>query len=235
MNVVVHDFHHGLGEIGQSTRAKMAMCRKTKDGFETCHQLAKCKDFLHDAAACVFMKDRTSHIYGFQYNPKTMPKIDTDAIRVFVTGITGDDAMTSYKILSDLAEMAGFDKVILSSCSEGFVFEGDKRWLDSPAAISLFTGLMRMGQYGPIPGTSGEWLESLKGKSGNDPSYVTQVGGAKAFDKMIALLNDEKISWAKGGYEKLDRGALHHGCGWVAYCAGLYAKSVGDGSFPVKR
>lgn len=235
MNVVVRDFGHGLAEIGQSTRAKMAMCRKTDDGFETCHQLAKCKDFLHDAVACMFIKGRKSSIYSFQYDPDTMPKIDLDAIRVYVQGINGDDALASYKALQELSGAIGWDSIILNKCDSGFVFEGDKRWLNSPASISLFTGIIRMGQYGPYGESLREWLGNMKNHRGNDPSYVMQAGGSGAADKMLKLLEDDTVKWSSFAYDKLSSRALHHGCGWVAYCAGLYAKSVGDGSFPVGR
>lgn len=235
MQVKVNDFGHGLAEIGQSTRAKMAMCRKTKDGFETCHQLAKCKDFLHDAVSCMFVKGRKSNIYGFRYDPETMPVIDLDAIRVYVQGISGEDAVTSYNALSSLATSMEWDQVILTKEGAGFVFEGDKRWLNSPASISLFTGLIRMGQYGPMKGSLGEWFTEVSKLKGNDPSYVAQAGGPKAVDKMLKLLGDSSIHWDTGMYNDMPSHALHHGCGWVAYCCGLYSKGVGDGAFPVKR
>lgn len=236
MNVKQNSFGHFLGEIGQSTNAKMALCRRTKNGFETCHEMVKCKDFMHDAMACMFISGRKSDIYGFQYDPNTMPRIPTDEIIVFVTGVKEVDAQNSLSVLNALEESAEFKKTTLTKVGCGFVFEGCGEWCLSPGAISLFTGMIRAGQYGGCDGTVGglrKHFTKMATLHGNDPSYVKQAGASKAVDKMTKLMHDKSIRWDNFDYTAISSHALHHGCGWVAYCAGIYATSCGDSSFPV--
>jgi hypothetical protein len=236
MKVKENQFGQYLAEIWQSTNAKMSFARPTKDGWETCHPMVKCKAFMHDAAACMHIP-RVTNIYGFTYDPKKMPHILTDRIVIYITGLSEENAQTSLVLMNAMDKAIGATPTTFSKTEKGLLFIGDAAWMKSPAAISLFTGILRMGHYGPVGRSVEEiraWLGDMKKLKGNDPSYITQAGGSAAWDVWQKLMSDESISWEHGGYEKLNDGQIHHGCGWVAYAIGVFRQNVGDGAFPVR-
>lgn len=236
MKTIIKSFGQAPGEIGQSTKARMALCRVDNGVATNCHEIIKCKDFMHDAMACMFIKGRKSDIWGFRYDPETMPKIPTTGLTVYVTGVSEEDVKNSVSVLKALSGGDKGLKVSMETTDGGFLVMGGVEWCLSPAAISLFTGMIRAGQYGGCDGTVDGLRKHFKKMAtmhGNDPSYIKQAGAENAVGKMQKLLADKKIQWDQMNYGTLPPHTLHHGCGWVSYCAGMYAEASGDGAFPV--
>jgi hypothetical protein len=228
MQVTIKKYNQSLGEIFQSTAARMAFIHPVGDDWETCHPMVKCKDFLHDAATCMFIKGRTTCIYGFRYDPSKMPHIQTDRICLFVTGINENAANNSLSIIGEIEKLNGTGTTVSIPASNGFIFIGPPAWMGSPAAISCFSGMMRVGLYEGCNGDLADCFKRIvKGHNGNDPAYINQAGPSKCAEKLGGILTDESISWKNFNYGHLGSHVLHHGCGWVAYCRGIYATSKG--------
>jgi len=124
---------------------------------EQCNQFVWCKDFLQDMIyAC--LNEKWIDIYQFRYNPYIDPKPCMDKIRLLVANANDSKFRIKIKNSLDLVNQAeerlSMKKSILRECwsppenfrkSGVWLFEGSKRWLNSPPMLSLYSLLIRVG------------------------------------------------------------------------------------------
>jgi len=185
-----------LSEIYQQTGMIFTFVTTPKDGNKMCHEWAKCRDFLHDAVRAQLTGNGCS-IYGFTFDPKKNPNIDTKKMRMLVSkhGLKKDEVPAFRdKMVSALALINHFEKqakisltklqeVDAKGSSKGavFLFTGPRMWMSSPFLVSMYTFLLRLGDKELKFKNAGELKKELKAlhersKTGkindNDASYL---------------------------------------------------------------
>jgi hypothetical protein len=211
-----------LSEIYQQTGMIFAFVTTPEDGNKMCHEWAKCRDFLHDAVRAQLTGNGCS-IYGFTFDPKVNPHVDTRKMRMLVSkhGLKKDE-VTAFqnKMVSALALINHFEKVAKISLtklaevnakgsSKGavFLFTGPRMWIQSPFLVSMYTFLLRLGDKELKFKNADELKKELKdlydrsqkGKiSDNDASYL----GA-SWNKMHEIIKNraELFSKSKGVHD----------------------------------
>ena len=219
--VEVEWFKHpkSLSEIYQQTGMIFTFVTEPKGGHKACHEWAKCRDFLHDAVRSQLTGNSCS-IFGFQFDPKTNPHIDTRKMRMLVSkhGLKKDEIPAFRdKMVSALALINHFEKMAKISLtnlqevnakgsSKGavFLFTGPRMWMSSPFLVSMYTFLLRLGDKELKFKNAGELKKELKAlheksKKGrlqdNDASYL----GA-SWNKMHEIIkNRAKLFPKKNG------------------------------------
>lgn len=124
---------------------------------EQCNQFIWCKDFLQDMIyAC--LHEKWIDIYQFKYSPYTDPQPCMDKIRLLVANANDSKFRkkipNSLDLVNQVEERLGIKKSILRECwlppenfrkSGVWLFEGSKRWLNSPPMLSFYSLLIRVG------------------------------------------------------------------------------------------
>jgi len=154
-----------LIEEYQQTGIYFAFISAPKDGYKQCHQLVKCRDFLHDAVRCSIPNNEISKckIYNFEYINKVNPSIDLNKMRLMVTyKDTKDNFLNinnmSIEMLYALKLIHHYEKMMgikIKTRQKQFnhkdfinpiwTFTGNSIWVRSPVLISLYTFLIRLG------------------------------------------------------------------------------------------
>lgn len=141
----------GLSEIYQTSRLTFAFVSAPRDGSKQCHQLVKCRDFLQDALRTQ-LTGNISKIYGFEFDRKKNPPIDLLRTRMLVRSghsqERSDEVMlAAVKLLNHYEHMAGIAPSKVARHGTDYIFNSVKFWMFSPALISLYTLLIRLGEY----------------------------------------------------------------------------------------
>ncbi len=198
---------------------------------------AYCKDYLQDAVHG-FLTKKTSTIFGFTYDPKKHEPIALNKTKLLVTNSI--DFEFSNKIVNCLdflnqiekhlkirkTKAEECDNVPLQYLRSGiWLFEGSKRWINSPPMLSLYTLLIRLG-FGHTIGTPFE--KTIDGIcSGAIKPYqkidVGRLKKCKSGIKKILRLGDREIfdSKIKNNYPRtvLTR-TMHNTMGIVGFSSG---------------
>ena len=156
------NWHPKTQKLYQIPKEGMEFAFVSED-FQQIHQLVWCKDFLQDAIWGHLNQKKVS-IYGFTYDPETMPPLFMDKTRLLITN--WKDQNFNHKLLNNcLPFLNAFEKklkmqrTIVFKCQKTptrygksgvWMLEGSKRWMKSPPMISLYTLLIRAGMIHEI-------------------------------------------------------------------------------------
>lgn len=175
--------------------------------YDQCHPFVWCKDFLHDVMYGT-LNNRWIDIYKFKYYPKIDPVPCLDRIRLLLTN--SKDRKFSTKIpavidfINQIEEQLKIKKSFARQCGNPpngyekagvFMFEGSKRWIQSPPMLSLYTLLLRVG----FCHTKGEsFMKTIDGvKSGDIKPYQRRDGfwlkSSDAALQKILRIGDKRI------------------------------------------
>lgn len=109
-----------------------------------------CKDFFQDAIKGFFAKSRSS-IYGYSYDPASMPPIDFGKVRLLLRNQSDPNFKSKVKGVQDLLNQVEkkmkLDRTeLFETDKEGTVLlVGDGLWLRSPVSLSMYGLLARNG------------------------------------------------------------------------------------------
>lgn len=176
------------------------------EDYTQIHQLVWCKDFLHDAIWGHVNKKEVS-IYGFKYDPATMPPLYLNKTRLIVTN--WKDEFFGHKILNNclpflnaVEEKLKMSKTEVFLCkktptrygkSKVWMFEGSRRWMKSPPMISLYTLLIRAGMVHDPSEIPEATLSKIA--HGKKMAYFGKKSQKGATDKMNIQRSLQKISF----------------------------------------
>lgn len=125
---------------------EMALCSAKN---EQIGPFVYCKDFFQDAIKG-FLSNTKSQIYGYVYDPATMPPIDLSAVRILLR--SKNDKLFNQKATGVLDLLNQVEQKLKLPPSKMFTTDkdvvllvGDKDWLRSSASLGLYTLLIRNG------------------------------------------------------------------------------------------
>jgi hypothetical protein len=219
------------------------------DKFKQCHPFIWCKDFLHDVVYST-LHERKFEIYRFKYDPSYDPKVCLRETRLLVTN--AKDAKIEKKIDQCLEFLNQIEENLLMPCSKVrkcsnapaeykygvFLFQGSKRWMQSPPMISLYSLLIRVG-FSHVSGTNFsttiKMLKEghLKPYQNKDSKWLNEIEPALY---KIMRFNDRKIFHRdiKLNYPKnFQIEKIHNNLGIMSFANDMRLKVVGrDVSVP---
>jgi len=219
------------------------------DKFEQCHPFVWCKDFLHDVIFSTIHQQKFD-IYRFFYNPENNPNACLKEIRLLVTN--SKDSKLPKKIdaciefMNQIEESLGMPKTKVRKCLNApqeykygvYLFQGNKRWLNAPPMISLYSFLIRIGlchQIGTNYNTTINLIKNgfLKPYQPKDSKWLCDI--EPSIYKIIRY-SDKKIFYRdiKKNYPKhllIDR--IHNNLGIMSFSTDMRLKAAGQPvSFP---
>ena len=223
-----------LCEIYQDVEMKFSFVAGPQEGYKQCHQLAKCRDFLHDAVFAHLNKGSVS-IFSFVYKHGTNPPIDTNKMRMLVRKAGKDSAATfknqmdrAVELINHYENMAGWtkSKVLEVEKEADFrMFVGAGEWMKAPHLVSMYTFLMRLGarkvKFKTDDDLRKEYKRLTVKESGNDVGYLRHC-----FEKMhLVVSKSDKLVKKNIGdnYPKGTNTSSLHNCGGiVSLCRGIH-------------
>lgn len=144
--------------------------------YKQVHQLVWCKDFMQDAVHG-YLNKKAIEVYGFEYDPKKNPPIDTRRTRLLICNWRDKQFDSKLKacleFINDIESQLKMSKSKIERCinpppiyrrSGVFIIEGSKRWMSAPPMISLYTLLIRIG------------LVHLSGQRASETLYQIESG-----------------------------------------------------------
>ena len=198
-----------LNEIYQRTQIQFAFMTAPKNGNKQCHPFVLCRDFLHDAVKCSWLKTGCV-IYGFSFDFDKNPPIDLKQMRMLVTKKTIEDSeetdfhdkmKISLSLLNHYENMAGWTKSKLYRIKDdnvkAWLFIGSNMWLKSPFLVSMYSFLIRLGdKYNVIKGFKDnkdlnerlKKISELKNEGGDNDIHYIKTSWNK-LDKVIQHRN----------------------------------------------
>ena len=200
-----------LAEIYQSSGLRFAFISTPKDGNRVCHAWVKCRDFLHDAIRSRIYRYNKGTIYGFGYDYNTNPPIDLRRTRMIVKNIGKDfkdfseDMKYSIRLINFYEKIGKFNfktKAYPIKSQQVWIFNGSNIWQKSPALLSMFTFLIRLGEKRIDFKTYDELEEKLRqiseSASDNDAGYLKYT-----YDVMyyVVKYREEIFAYNKNGYD----------------------------------
>ncbi len=209
---------------------------------QQCTPLIFCKDFLQDAIHG-FINNRQASIYGFVYNPSSMPKLDMDRVRLVVVNSSDKKFADRIPAVVDLLNQA--EKRLKMKPTRvyevsnppkayaktgAYFFSGSGRWLNAPPLISMYSLILRCGFSHTI---GQDIMTTLKGiANGKVKAYQSndrsQISGAMKGIERIFEKGYRKfffIDTAKNYPNKTDIGTMH-GCSGIMSFASGGTKSI---------
>jgi hypothetical protein len=212
--------------------------------YEQCHPFVWCKDFLHDVVFST-VHNKAFDLYKFQYDPSISPKACLRETRVLVTNSKdkklSENVYSCLEFLNQVEDRFKIPRTKLRECSNCpkeykygvFLFQGNKRWLQSPPMLSLYTLLIRTG-FSHLVGTS--YLTTINMiKQGHLKPY--QSKDAKWLSDMepamykILRLGDRKIFYKdiKRNYPlSISIETIHNKLGIMGFASDMIMKAVGQ-------
>jgi len=211
-----------LAEIYQTTGMffSFVAAPKSKTGRMQCHEWAKCRDFLPDAARAMLTKGSCS-IYGFTYNYGKNPPIDMKKMRMLVTkqGMKSKKEVDAFRkkmeygliMVNHYEKMAKISLTKMYDCAHAgqkgkfastFMFLGSGIWMKSPFFISMYTFLLRLGDKELDFKTNAELKKLLKqmnedyktgkykDKNGRNDNDANYIGAS--WDKLDLIMKSRK-------------------------------------------
>lgn len=165
-----------LGE-GRDYQLGFAFCKLTDKGLETVQPISPCKDYLNDVVYCEHMNVQM-YAYGLDYKPQAIFKSDKAYLAIAIRNhIYGGSYANMEKDIVNLSENLGnlqlfmnhFDaafkleptKVYPCSVKDVFIIEFSKEWCKYTYTISLFSLLVRLGQFFKNDKTPMEFLNTF--------------------------------------------------------------------------
>jgi len=198
-----------FSEIGQAIGVRYAFLSPEKDGNKQCHGWIKCRDFLQDAFRWHHAGNNGQGIFGFSYEPKDDPPLDTEKMRMLVDYTAGkpdkatlDCTISILKLMESHGGIEPQTKILgVKDHDNIYVYEGAKDWMGSSFMISMYTFLIRLGAR-KIPFKNKEELDSELRKISESPAE----GGDNDVNYLKTVLpflykiieNREKLLYIKG-------------------------------------
>lgn len=230
-----------LNEIYQRTQIQFAFMSAPKEGSAQCHPFVLCRDFLHDAGRCAWLKTNCN-IYGFKFRYNKNPKLDLKRTRMLVTKKTlkKDDEIanfhkrmiTALNLLNHYEKMAGWTKTKLyrvkDDVQKAWLFNGTGMWMKSPFLISMYSFLIRLGdKFDTLTGFKNnsdlkkrfKTVSRLENKGrDNDIGYI-----AYSWDKMDKIIKNYNELFFAGGrpdvvFSTKETGIFHDYSGILSLC-----------------
>lgn len=132
-----------------------AFCRKDGDIVETVHPISPCKDYLNDVVAAETL-DITVEVYGLRYQKLGIFNEDPIIAFKIFNGYSGFEKDTenlnnNYKnlqlFINRIEEKLGIPASVIEKVDDCFLITFSKKWLCGIYAISMFSLLLRLGQW----------------------------------------------------------------------------------------
>ncbi len=229
-----------LSEIYQTSKITFAFLSAPRDGNKQCHQFVKCRDFLQDALR-TSLTGVASKIYGFEFDVKKNPPIDNRKTRMIIRSNMADKEfekviLKAEKLLHHYEHMAGVVSTSISKNGKDYILCSSNFWMFSPVLISLYTLLIRLGEY-DLNFTKFDNVSLLKAydtlakstKTDNEVSYVRSV---KAYIHKI-VINSHYVftTLRKNNYDDIyfkdaTIHTFHNDSGIVALCTATDASKI---------
>lgn len=205
-----------LSEIYQQTGIIFAFMTSPKNGYKACHEWVKCRDFLQDAVRTQLTGNACS-IYGFKFDSKVNPPVDTCKMRMLVSKYSfNENELLHFRekmtfALSLINHFEKLAKISLTHLQEVnvkdsvkkmvFLFTGSKIWVQSPFLISMYTLLIRLGDKELKFKNAIELKEKFKDLSNSDDNGKTTDNDARylkiLWDKLHKIIENRAKLFTK--------------------------------------
>lgn len=142
------------------------------DKNEQCHPFVWCKDFLHDVVYASVNK-RSFEVYKFKYDPKASPNPSLKKLKILVTN--SKDKKLQNKVpdcldfINQIESFLNMEFTNVKDCcnppsgyEKVFLFIANKRWINSPPMLSLYSLFIRIGFSHEIGDNFLTTLEKIK-------------------------------------------------------------------------
>jgi len=229
------DTSDDLAEIYQTTNIEFAL---VNDGGEQVHTFVQCRDFLQDCywgySSC-----KNVSIYGFNWNFTKDPNPSKTKISVMVRDLTRESWENDIKMEAALDLIHAFERVFFNMKSnynpsrvkrikapkdgesDYYIFEGSMIWLHTPFFMSLYTLLIRLGEY-ELPRLTWRALKkellNLSPDDTNDAKYMKVV--MPDISKIIRYRNFLFGPSYPGWTAKISIDRFHEHSGILSLCNG---------------
>jgi hypothetical protein len=211
---------------------------------EQCHPFVFCKDFLHDVLYST-INQKPITIYKFDFDPTKDSLPCLDKIRLLITNTKDKKLVKKIPAVLDfvnqIEESLKIKKSIVRICenppeaygSGVFLFEGSKRWLQSPPMLSLYSLLLRVGFCHTIGDSFSKTLDGIESgiikpyqkkdshwlkKSNLALSKIMRIGDRRIFNRDMRL---NYPSW-------LDVDSVHNRLGIIGFSADILYNAIGE-------
>lgn len=213
--------------------------------YEQCHPFVWCKDFLHDVMYGT-LHNKWFEIYKFKFDPTVDPAPCLDRSRLLLTN--SKDKKFAEKIpavidfINQIEERLKIKKTFVRRCGdppEGyqkagiFMFEGSKRWIQSPPMLSLYTLLLRVGFCHKL---GDSFITTIEGvKSGDIKPYQRKDGhwlkSSDAALQKILRVGDRRIFYKdiQLNYpSNMQIDSIHNRLGIIGFSTDILHKAIGQ-------
>lgn len=142
------------------------------DDNQQCHSFVWCKDFLHDVVYSS-INQIPFEIYRFKYDPIIEPNPSIKNLKILLSD--SKNKKLSVKIpnclnfINQIESQLGMKHSIVKECSnppsgyhQVFLFVADKRWINAPPMLSLYSLFLRIGFSHEINDSFFITLEKIK-------------------------------------------------------------------------
>jgi hypothetical protein len=203
---------------------------------ELCTPFIHCRDYINEAIWAT-LHQKPASIYGFTYNPKTMPPIDLENIRLLL--VNSQDKSLIEKANNVIEFINQFEKHlhldlsvaevvtdgIPNKYNGGLLIVGSGRWQEAPPLLSMYTLLLRVGFTHKIGDSWENTINNILNGSvapyqKNDKNYL--VSAKKAIDDIMKIGYRPffYVEPKKNYPENIDIGTLHNSSGIVGFSSG---------------
>jgi hypothetical protein len=233
-----------LAEIYQTSGVQFSFITTPANGNKQCHPWVKCRDFLHDAIRAYITKEAVE-VYNFEYDRKINPPIDLRRTRLIVkdTKNKKNDFIAhmfrALHIINIYENIAGTttSNITFHDSEDGTIcyFNGPGIWMKACALISMYTFLIRLGEYNINTTNIDTVIASLKniGKKDTDNNdlnytYYTYKYMHYIMDNINNLfLNNKRFESALcSKHAVISVRKLHNYSGIKSLCTNLYSVEV---------
>ena len=240
--------NHGTAQI-YSSGVELAICSDENEQIGT---FVYCKDFFQDAVV-VYLHGGICNIYGYKYDPKTMPKIPEKNLKVLIT--SAKDTQFPKKVavipefLNQIEEKLGVEKTTIFECEEPpekyqksgiYLMIADKKWLLAPPLLSLWTLLARNGIRHKEGDSWETTIQNIIDKKctaaqKHDATYLKYAKPGldllleKGFDALFGENQKKNYPKSKAGH------AMHHYSGAVSFGSCKAKAHFPDWIYPAKE
>lgn len=240
--------NHGTAQI-YSSGVELALCSDDNKQIGT---FVLCKDFFQDAIVA-YLHNTTCGIYGYTYNPKTMPPIPQKNLKVFIADAKDTELRSKIPavidFLNQIEKKLNVQLTIAHECDSPpnkyekggiFLLTADKVWMHAPPLLSCWTLLARNGLRHKIGDNWETTIKNImdgtvKAAQAHDKTYITygKPGLDLILEKGIEALFGKDM---KSNYPVATAGGtMHHYSGIVSYGSCKAKPYFKDWGYPAKE
>ena len=238
--------NYGTAQI-YSSGVELSLCSDDNRQIGT---FVYCKDFFQDAIVA-YIHQTTCSIYGYKYDPKSMPPIPTKAMKILIAN-AGDKNITKKirgvtDLINQVEDKLGVKRTTIAECESPpkkyangiYLMTADKVWMHAPPLLSMWTLLARNGLQHKI---GDKWETTVQaiidGKvsavQSHDQTYLkyAKPGIDLLLEKGIIDLFGLNT---KANYPKNKAGSvMHHYSGAVSFGSCVAKKHFPNWKYPAK-